>query len=117
MILQYTTASLVSENKVLAHPASVDSIPTSANVEDLVSMGTISARKAREIIKNVRFVLAIELLVACQAIDFRFKEGLSLGTETKKVYDFIRKQVPFFEKDSLYYPYIEKLTMMIQNGL
>lgn len=61
MILQYTTASLVSENKVLAHPASVDSIPTSANVENLVSMGTIAARKAREILGNVRKVLAIEL--------------------------------------------------------
>ena len=79
MILQYATAALVSENKILAHPAVVDSIPTSANVEDLVSMGTISARKAREIIENVKNVLAIELMVAAQAIDFRIKKWIYFG--------------------------------------
>jgi len=71
MIAQYTAAALVSENKVLAHPASVDSIPTSANQEDHVSMGTIGARKARTILKNVRHVLAIELLCAAQGLDLR----------------------------------------------
>jgi len=71
MIAQYTAAALVSENKVLAHPASVDSIPTSANQEDHVSMGTIGARKARAILKNVRNVLAIELLCAAQGLDLR----------------------------------------------
>ena len=71
MIAQYTAAALVSENKSLAHPASVDSIPTSANQEDHVSMGTIGARKARTILQNVRRVLAIELLCAAQGLDFR----------------------------------------------
>ncbi|PIY69418.1 histidine ammonia-lyase, partial [Candidatus Roizmanbacteria bacterium CG_4_10_14_0_8_um_filter_39_9] len=109
MILQYTTASLVSENKIFAHPASVDSIPTSANVEDLVSMGTIAARKARTIIGNLQSILTIEIMVACQAIDFRLEKGMRLGKETNKWYNKIRKVVPFFEKDDEYYPYIEKL--------
>ena len=71
MIAQYTAASLVSENKVLAHPASVDSIPTSANAEDHVSMSTHAARKMRTVSRNVQNVLAIELLVAAQALDWR----------------------------------------------
>ena len=70
MITQYTAASLVSENKVLVHPASADSIPTSANQEDHVSMGTIAARQAREILENVRYILSIECLSAVQGIDF-----------------------------------------------
>ncbi|MEK7633650.1 MAG: histidine ammonia-lyase [Patescibacteria group bacterium] len=109
MILQYTTASLVSENKIYAHPASVDSIPTSANVEDLVSMGTIAARKARNIIENLESVLTIEIMTACQAIDFRLARGFKLGKETNKWYKKVRNVVPFFEKDEEYYPYIEKL--------
>lgn len=109
MILQYTTAALVSENKVLAHPVSVDSIPTSANVEDLVSMGTIAARKAREILGNVRKVLAIEFLMSCQAIDFRIKDGYKLGNGTKKTYTSVRKNVPYFANDAIYYPYINTL--------
>ena len=80
MIVQYSAAALVSENKVLAHPASVDSIPSSANQEDHVSMGTIAARKAREIMMNVRKVLAMEILGACQAIDLRGNKGLVMGT-------------------------------------
>jgi histidine ammonia-lyase len=71
MIAQYTAASLVSENKVLAHPASVDSIPTGANAEDHVSMSTHAARKMRTILGNVQSVLAIELIVAAQAIEWR----------------------------------------------
>jgi len=112
MIIQYTAAALVSENKIFAHPASVDSIPTSANVEDLVSMGTIAARKAREIFENVANVLTIELIVACQAIDMRKKLGdknLKLSLATQKVYDKIRKIVPYFAKDSIYYPYMRSL--------
>jgi histidine ammonia-lyase len=73
MIPQYVAAALVSENKVLCHPASCDSIPTSANIEDHVSMGTIAARQAGDIINNVYNVLAIELLLAMQAIDLRQK--------------------------------------------
>lgn len=111
MITQYTTASLVSENKILAHPASVDSIPTSANVEDLVSMGTIAARKAREILGNVRFVLSIELLASCQAIDIRIEKDPTrkLSPKSLMVYKFVRKIVPFFKKDDVYYPYINKI--------
>jgi histidine ammonia-lyase len=71
MILQYTAAALASENKVLAHPASADSVPTSANQEDHVSMGSIAARHARTVLEHVERILAIELLVAAQAIDFR----------------------------------------------
>lgn len=116
MILQYTTAALTSENKILSHPASVDSIPTSANVEDVVSMGTISARKAREIVDNVKYVLAIEILVACQAIDFRVREKLTLGRRTGEIYNKVREKVPFFSKDELFYPYIQDLVSQIEKG-
>ncbi len=116
MILQYTTASLVSENKILAHPASVDSIPTSANIEDFVSMGTISARKTLEVLENVNFVLATELIVACQAIDFRLKMGFKLAKETLRIYKEIRKIVPFFKGDQEYYPYIQKVSEFIKRG-
>jgi histidine ammonia-lyase len=115
MILQYTTAALVSENKVLAHPASVDSVPTSANVEDLVSMGTIAARKARSIIENVTNVLAIELLTACQAIEFRLKDGYKLGDGTQAVYKQVRAVAPYFADDAVYYPSVAKLAGLIDN--
>lgn len=91
MIPQYTAAALVSENKVLAHPASVDSIPSSANQEDHVSMGTIAARKAKEILYNTTRVLAIELYASAQAIDFHEPE--KLGEGTKIAYEVIRKEV------------------------
>ena len=71
MILQYTAASIVSENKVLSHPASVDSIPTGANAEDHVSMSTHAGRKLRTVISNAQSVLAIELLAAAQAVEWR----------------------------------------------
>ncbi|HET7549681.1 MAG TPA: histidine ammonia-lyase [Gemmatimonadaceae bacterium] len=80
MITQYTAASLVSENKVIAHPASVDSIPTSANQEDHVSMGTTSARQARQVLENARWVVAIELLNAAQGLDFRRPLRPAAGT-------------------------------------
>lgn len=117
MILQYTTASLASENKILSHPASVDSIPTSANIEDLVSMGTIAARKAFEITQNVKNVLAIELLVASQAIDFRLKQKLTLGKMTQKIYNAVREIAPYFEKDTIYYPYIKKVVYNIDQDI
>lgn len=116
MILQYTTAALVSENKVLAHPASVDSIPTSANVEDLVSMGTIGARKANTIIQNVTNVLAIELIAAAQAVDFRLKEKLALGHGTKKLYKQVRLLVPYFSNDDVYYPHMYVVASAVDNG-
>ena len=97
MIPQYTAAALVSENKVLAHPASVDSIPTSANQEDHVSMGSIATRKAYEILKNVENVLAIEYMTAAQAIDFRGSS--KLGKFTKLAWKKIREIVPKVEAD------------------
>jgi histidine ammonia-lyase len=92
MMLQYTAASLSSECKALAHPASVDTIPTSAGQEDHVSMCTIAARKARDIAGNVATVLAIEYMAACQAIDFRDRERLSPAG--RAAYDLFRMRVP-----------------------
>jgi len=113
MIVQYSAASLVSENKVLSHPASVDSIPSSANQEDHVSMGTIAARKASEVIKNTFYVLAMELMTGLQAIDFRGFEKLS--NPTKDVYDYIRKEVKFVENDLIMYELIQKTYQLINN--
>lgn len=92
MIMQYAAASLVSENKTLAHPASVDSIPSSANQEDHVSMGTIASRHAHQIIQNVRRVLSIEMICAMQAAEYRGIENMS--TVTKSFYHQGRQQVP-----------------------
>jgi len=97
MIAQYTAAALVSENKILAHPASVDSIPTSANKEDHVSMGTIAARKCRSILENVEHVIAIELLCACQAMDLLTVGRPGAGTEA--AYETVRKYVSVLEED------------------
>jgi histidine ammonia-lyase len=99
MILQYTAAALVSENKVLAHPASVDSIPTSANQEDHVSMGTIAARQAREILDNVRHVQAIEILAAAQGIDFL--SPLKPGAGDAAVHATVRKLAPHLDEDRI----------------
>lgn len=106
MIVQYSAASLVSENKILAHPASVDSIPSSANQEDHVSMGTIGARKAREILDNTRKVLAMELLVACQGIDLNGKKKLGKGTDI--VYNIVRKKISKINEDRVMYKEMEK---------
>ena len=114
MMPQYTAAALVSENKILAHPASVDSIPTSANQEDHVSMGTIAARKAREILKNVQNVLAIEIMNSVQGIDLR--ENAKLGSGTETAYELIRKHVLFYDKDRIFYPDINKIADLIKNN-
>ncbi len=98
MIVQYSAAALVSENKVLAHPASVDSIPSSAGQEDHVSMGTIAARKAAEILRNVRRVLAMEIMCSCQAIDLAGNND-KLGKGTKPAYESIRKVCAALEDD------------------
>jgi len=113
MIVQYSAASLVSENKILAHPASVDSIPSSANQEDHVSMGTIAARKAREIMENVRRVLAMEIMCACQGIDLRGNKGL--GNGTAPVYDAVRACVPTLTKDRPLYEDINKCEKLISD--
>jgi histidine ammonia-lyase len=119
MITQYTAAALATQNKVLAHPASVDTIPTSANVEDHVSMGCTSALHTRQILDNVEHILAIELMAAAQGIDFR-KEQLGqtarLGRGTQPAYDIIREHVPFLEKDAIMYPYLEFVRNLITSG-
>ncbi|MCM0604536.1 MAG: histidine ammonia-lyase [Xanthomonadaceae bacterium] len=97
MIVQYAAASIVSENKTLAHPASVDSIPTSADKEDHVSMGAWSARKAMMIVSNVRRVIAMELLCACQGLDLI--RPLKSSQPIEKIRKEIRKLVPFYAKD------------------
>lgn len=114
MIVQYSAASLVSENKVLSHPASVDSIPSSANQEDHVSMGTIAARKSREIMENVRRVLAMEIMCACQGIDMRGNKGLGKGT--KPVYEAVRKSVPVLTEDRPLYEDINACEQLIIDG-
>jgi histidine ammonia-lyase len=114
MIAQYTAASLVSENKVLAHPASVDSIPSSANQEDHVSMGMTAARKAREILNNVTEVLAIEAMCAAQAVEFQGQEGLSPAG--KAVYRLIRRQVPPLERDRILYVDMQKCAELLRSG-
>lgn len=114
MIVQYSAASLVSENKVLAHPASVDSIPSSANQEDHVSMGTIAARKAREILENSKKVVAMEIMAACQAIDLREKSVVGKGS--KEAYKIVRKHVAELQEDRVMYPDINKVESLITNG-
>ncbi|MFZ5816543.1 MAG: histidine ammonia-lyase [Bacillota bacterium] len=114
MIPQYTAASLVSENKVWAHPASVDSIPSSANQEDHVSMGTTAARKARKILANVERVLAIELLCAAQAIEFVDSRGLAPGT--RAAYKAVRERVAPLEEDRVLAPDMEELARLVRSG-
>lgn len=113
MITQYAAAALVSENKVLAHPASVDSIPSSANQEDHVSMGTIAARKSRDIIENVKRVIATEIMAACQAIDFR--ENVKLGIGTSAAYRVVRENLSFIEEDRIMYKDLDKCTELLSN--
>lgn len=105
MILQYVAASLVSENKTLAHPASVDSIPSSGNQEDHVSMGTIGSRHAYQIIQNVNKVLAIELICALQAAEFRGSD--KMADKTKRFFEEARKVVPSIIKDRVFSKDIE----------
>ncbi len=114
MIAQYTAASLVSENKTLAHPASVDSIPTSANQEDHNSMGSIAARHCYQILKNAQKVIAIELLASAQGIDFL--KPLKCGEGTNIAYKEIRKLVKPIKKDVILYKEINKLINAVENG-
>jgi histidine ammonia-lyase len=114
MIAQYTAASLVSENKILSHPACVDSIPTSANKEDHVPMSPISARKCREIIKNTQYVIAIELLCGAQALDLF--TNLKPGAGTLAAYRTIRKAVSHLEKDRILSHDIQTMVDLIKGG-
>ena len=115
MIAQYTAASLVSENKVLSHPASVDSIPTSANQEDHNSMGSISARKCFQILKNVQKVISIELLTAAQGIEFL--KPLKCGKGTNAAYKEIRKHIPPLGKDRIMHIDIDKMSNLVETGI
>jgi len=113
MMPQYASAALVNENKILCYPGIVDSIPVSAGQEDDCSMGTNAALKIQRIIRNTRNVLAIELMLGCQALDF--KNGKNPGTGVKAAYDLVRTQVPYIEKDTIMYPYVRAIFDMITN--
>jgi histidine ammonia-lyase len=113
MTLQYTAAALASENKALTHPASVDSISTSANFEDFVSMGPIAARKAAEILSNTEYVVAIELLLAAQGVEFRGVDNLGKGTEA--AFKLVRKSVPALKEDRAMCREIEAVRVMIRD--
>ena len=112
MVAQYTAAALVSENKILAHPASVDSIPTSADQEDHVSMGTTAARKCREVLENLSYVLSIEAICACQGIDFRKKKP---SPKLQEVHRIIREKVSFMAVDREMNKDFEAVVGLIKN--
>ncbi|MGH7773142.1 MAG: aromatic amino acid lyase, partial [Candidatus Binatia bacterium] len=112
MMVQVMAASLVSENKILAHPASVDSIPTSANKEDHVSMGMTAALKLKSIVNNVESVLASEILAACQAMEFR--KPLDPGEGTRNAYALVRRHIPALESDREVSPDLRTLARLIR---
>ena len=108
-------AALVSENKVQAHPASVDSIPTSANMEDHVSMGMHAGIHAWRMLRNTERVLGIEYLIAAQALDLR--QGYSLAPATARAVAMLREKVPFMEQDRVLYPDIEAAYELVHHGI
>lgn len=114
MLAQYTAASLVSENKVLAHPASVDTIPTSGGFEDHVSMCTISARKCKQILRNIQNILAIELICACQGLDF--KKPLKPGEALQRIHKIVRNKIPTLKEDRIISYDIKKALDLIKEG-
>ena len=111
MIPQYTTAALVTENKTLCFPASADSIPTSLGQEDHVSMGSISGRKLNKVLDNLEYILAIELLTACQAIEFR--RPLKSSELLEFAHEYVRQFVSFAEEDRIFADDIEKIKDII----
>ena len=114
MIVQVAAASLVSENKILSHPASVDSIPTSADKEDHVSMGTIAARKLGSIVRNAENVCAMELLCASQALDFL--KPLRSAAAVQSAYKKIREKISFAEEDRPFHKDIDAIRQLIRSG-
>lgn len=119
MIVQVAAASLVSENKILSHPASVDSIPTSADKEDHVSMGTIASRKFQAIVRNAESIVAMEFLAAAQALDMlKDDKGQPLKPAglVKKAHDLIRTRVPFAATDRIFHDDIEAVRALIRSG-
>ncbi|MEO7659158.1 MAG: histidine ammonia-lyase [Pyrinomonadaceae bacterium] len=118
MIVQYTAAALCTENKVLSHPASVDTIPSSANVEDHVSMGATAALKLRVVAENLETILALEAFCAAQGVDFRKKvlgSDKSLGIGTRQLYESIRSTIPFIETDEYMKVHIESARRVVHN--
>jgi histidine ammonia-lyase len=114
MIPQYTTAALVTENKTLCFPASADSVPTSLGQEDHVSMGSISGRKLHQVIDNLEYIQAIELLYAAQAMDFR--RPLKSTPVIEACHDFVREHVPFIKEDRIFAIDINQLHQLVTNG-
>ena len=114
MITQYTAAAVASENKTLAHPASVDSIPTSANQEDHVSMGYWASLKGTRVLRNVEQILGIEAMDACQGINFSLP--LALGKGTKAAFEAYREQIPYLEKDTFLNPFMTKSIALVRSG-
>ncbi|WP_269531178.1 histidine ammonia-lyase [Chitinimonas sp. BJYL2] len=114
MIAHVTAAALASENKTLAHPASVDSLPTSANQEDHVSMATFAARKLGEIVDNVAHILAIELLAAAQGVDLRAPHATS--PQLQPAMDLIRRHVPHYDIDRYFAPDISAIAALVREG-
>jgi histidine ammonia-lyase len=112
MIPQYTAAALVSENKILAHPASVDSIPTSGGQEDYNSLASLSAWKAHQIATNVEYILAIELLTATQALSFRDPSHMAAATRT--AYERVRSGIPHLAEDRLLQQDIERARKLVR---
>ncbi|EDP60214.1 histidine ammonia-lyase [Vibrio sp. AND4] len=115
MIAQVTSAALASENKTLAHPASVDSLPTSANQEDHVSMATFAARRLKEMGENTRGILAVEYLSAAQGLDFRAPQKSSERIEIAK--QMLREKVSFYDKDRYFAPDIEQANALLKLAL
>ncbi len=117
MIVQYTAASLCTENKILAHPASVDTIPSSANVEDHVSMGATAALKLRQVAENLEHILSLELLCAAQAVDLRRKSigaEKKLGEGTREIYEAVRRRVPFVGRDEYMKDHIDAVNAIVR---
>ncbi len=114
MIAQVTAAALASDNKALAHPASVDSLPTSANQEDHVSMAPNAGKRLWAMAENVRGILAIEWLGACQGLDFR--HGLKSSERLERARSLLREQVPYYQEDRFFAPDIEAASALLASG-
>jgi histidine ammonia-lyase len=114
MIAQVTAAALASENKTLAHPASVDSLPTSANQEDHVSMATFAARRLLDMAENTAGIVAVELLAACQGLDFR--NPLHSSSKIEQARQLIRQHAPFYDHDRYFAPDINAVIKLVRSG-
>ncbi|MCR3793055.1 aromatic amino acid lyase, partial [Pseudomonas aeruginosa] len=114
MIAQVTAAALASDNKALAHPASVDSLPTSANQEDHVSMAPNAGKRLWAMAENVRGILAVEWLGACQGLDFR--EGLKSSPKLEQARRLLRDKVPYYQEDRFFAPDIEAASQLLASG-